>query len=157
MIQFFFILIKKKCFLDCLKYMCRELSMIVLEHQVWIMTIFERLLFLHPTVANQVLFAIFPLARISPNIRENLLLTLRKALYRKGVSKRQMAVTGFLEMLKCTKMRSQLSFRLSQHSNSMISSSSRSSLTHVCIKIILYILILFLLIFEKKNIVIFII
>lgn len=112
--------------------MCRELSMIVLEHQVWIMTILEQLLFLHPTVANQVLFAIFPLVRVSPNIRENLLLILRKALYRKGVLKRQMAVTGFIEMLKCTKMRSQLSFRLSQHSNSMISSSSRSTLTQVC-------------------------
>ncbi|KAK1122548.1 hypothetical protein K0M31_008998 [Melipona bicolor] len=121
-------------YIDCLKHMCRELSMIVLEHQVWIMTILERLLFLHPTVANQVLFAIFPLARVSPNIRENLLLILRKALYRKGVSKRQMAVTGFLEMLKCTKMRSQLSFRLSQQSNSMISASSRSTLTQVTLE-----------------------
>ncbi|XP_043519623.1 Fanconi anemia group I protein isoform X2 [Frieseomelitta varia] len=121
-------------YIDCLKYMCRELSMIVLEHQVWIMTIVERLLFLHPTVANQVLFAIFPLVRVSPNIRENLLLILRKALYRKGVSKRQMAVMGFLEMLKCTKMRSQLSFRLSQHSNSMISSSSRSTLTQATLE-----------------------
>lgn len=115
--------------------MCRELSIVVLDHQVWIITILERLLFLHPTVANQVLYAIFPLVRVSPNIRENLLLTLRKALYRKGALKRQTAVTGYLEMLKYTNMHSQLSFRLSQFNDSM-SASSRSTLTQVYIKIV---------------------
>ncbi|KOC59133.1 Fanconi anemia group I protein like protein [Habropoda laboriosa] len=122
---------------DCLKYMCRELSMIVLDHQVWIMTLLERLLFFPSIVANQVLFAIFPLMHVSSNIRENLLLTLRKALYRKGISKRQMAVTGFLEMLKYSKMHSLASFRLSQRCNSSehaISSSSRSTLTQVTLE-----------------------
>ncbi|XP_033206109.2 Fanconi anemia complementation group I isoform X1 [Bombus vancouverensis nearcticus] len=118
---------------DCLKYMCRELSIVVLDHQVWIITILERLLFLHPTVANQVLYAILPLARVSPNIRENLLLTLRKALYRKGALKRQTAVTGYLEMLKYTNVHSQLSFRLSQFNDSM-STSSRSTLTQVTLE-----------------------
>ncbi|CAL7938106.1 unnamed protein product [Xylocopa violacea] len=116
---------------ECLKYMCRELSIIVLDHQVLIMTILERLLFLPSTVATQVLNAIFPLMRVSPNIRENIILTLRKALYRKGISKRQMAVTGFLEMLKYSKMYSRNSFRLSQHSSS---SSSRSTLTQVTLE-----------------------
>lgn len=112
--------------------------MIVLDHQIWIMILLERLLFLPNAVANQVLHAIFPLMRVSPSIRENLLLTLRKALYRKGVSKRQMAVTGFLEMLKYSKMHSLDSFRLSQrHNSSFVTSSSsgsslRSTLTQVC-------------------------
>ncbi|XP_043789127.1 Fanconi anemia group I protein isoform X2 [Apis laboriosa] len=121
---------------DCLKYMCRELSMIVLEHQTMIMIILERLLLLQPIVATQVLYAIFPLIPISPNVRENLLLTLRKALYRKGTSKRQMAVTGFIEMLKYKKMHSQYNFRLSQlnsfdYANS---SNSRSTLTQVTLE-----------------------
>lgn len=126
---------KKKYFLDCLKYMCRELSMIVLEHQTMIMIILERLLLLQPIVATQVLYAIFPLIPISPNVRENLLLTLRKALYRKGTSKRQMAVTGFIEMLKYKKMHSQYNFRLSQLNSFdyTSSSNSRSTLTQVCI------------------------
>ncbi|XP_076759564.1 Fanconi anemia complementation group I [Xylocopa sonorina] len=116
---------------ECLKYMCRELSIIVLDHQVLIMTILERLLFLPSTIATQVLNAIFPLMRVSPNIRENIILTLRKALYRKGISKRQMAVTGFLEMLKYSKMYSRNSFRLSQHSSS---SSFRSTQTQVTLE-----------------------
>ncbi|XP_029045832.2 Fanconi anemia group I protein isoform X1 [Osmia bicornis bicornis] len=121
-------------YIDCLNYACRELSLIVLDHQIWIIILLERLLFLPDGVANQVLYAIFPLMRVSSNIRENLLLTLRKALYRKGVSKRQMAVTGFLEMLKYSKMHSLDSFRLSQRHNSSLqfvtssSSSSSSSL-----------------------------
>lgn len=126
---------KKKYFLDCLKYMCRELSMIVLEHQTMIMIILERLLLLQPKVATQVLYAIFPLIPISPNVRENLLLTLRKALYRKGTSKRQMAVTGFIEMLKYKKMHCQYNFRLSQLNSFEYTSSSnsKSTLTQVCV------------------------
>ncbi|KZC06011.1 Fanconi anemia group I protein like protein [Dufourea novaeangliae] len=122
---------------DCLKYACRELSVIVLDHQVWIMTLLERLLLLPTAAADQVLHAILPLMHVSPNIRENLFLTLRKALYRKGVSKRQMAVTGFLDMLKYSKMHSLGSFRLSQRSGSSayaISSSARSTLTQVTLE-----------------------
>nr|XP_034193738.1 Fanconi anemia group I protein isoform X2 [Osmia lignaria] len=130
-------------YIDCLNYACRELSVIVLDHQIWIIILLERLLFLPDAVANQVLYAIFPLMRVSSNIRENLLLTLRKALYRKGVSKRQMAVTGFLEMLKYSKMHSLDSFRLSQRhnsspfvtsSNSSSSSSLRSTLTQATLE-----------------------
>ncbi|XP_076241855.1 Fanconi anemia complementation group I [Calliopsis andreniformis] len=122
---------------DCLKYACRELSVIVLDHQIWIVTLLERLLFLPSIVASQVLYAILPLMHVSPNIRENLLLTLRKALYRKGTQKRQMAVTGFLEMLKYSKMHSLSGFRLTQRCNPSsyaISSSSRSALTQVTLE-----------------------
>nr|XP_031847431.1 Fanconi anemia group I protein homolog [Nomia melanderi] len=112
---------------DCLKYACGELSVIILDHQTWIMILLERLLFLPALVADQVLFAILPLMRISANIRENLLLTLRKALYRKGAAKRQMAVTGFLEMLKYSKMHSLSGFRLSQRCSSSMHGSSNSS------------------------------
>ncbi|XP_076651610.1 Fanconi anemia complementation group I isoform X3 [Halictus rubicundus] len=122
---------------DCLKYACRELSVIILDHQIWIMTLLERLLFLPAVVADQVLFAILPLMHVSPNIRENLLLTLRKALYRKGIAKRQMAVTGFLEMLKYSKMHSLSNFRLSQRCNTSmyaVSSSSTSTLTQVTVE-----------------------
>ncbi|XP_026674075.1 Fanconi anemia group I protein isoform X2 [Ceratina calcarata] len=118
----------------CLKYACRELSMIVLDHQALIMTILERLLFLPSTVASQVLNAMSPLMHVSANIRENILLILRKALYRKGVSKRQMAVTGFLEMLKYSKMYSRDNYRLSQHSNSSFPSNSRSMLTQATLE-----------------------
>ncbi|XP_076677421.1 Fanconi anemia complementation group I isoform X2 [Andrena cerasifolii] len=124
-------------YIDCLKYACRNLSVIVLDHQIWIVTLLERLLFLPCIVASQVLYAILPLMHVSPKIRENLLLTLRKALYRKGISKRQMAVTGFLEMLKYSKMHTLGSFRLSQRCNTSayaISSSSRSTLTQVTLE-----------------------
>ncbi|XP_054003453.1 Fanconi anemia group I protein isoform X2 [Hylaeus anthracinus] len=122
---------------DCLKYVCRELSVIVLDHQIWITTLLEQLLLLPTVVATQILYAIFPLMHVSPNIRVSLLLILRKALYRKGISKRQMAVTGFLEMLKYSKMHSLGSFRLSQRCNPnsyAVSSSSRSTLTQATLE-----------------------
>ncbi|XP_076166538.1 Fanconi anemia complementation group I isoform X2 [Ptiloglossa arizonensis] len=121
----------------CIKFICRELSVIVLDHQIWITTLLERLLFLPTTVATQILYAIFPLIHVSPNIRESLILTLRKALYRKGILKRQMAVIGFLEMLKYSKIHFSSSFRLSQRSNPAmyaISSSSRSTLTQITLE-----------------------
>ena len=44
-------------YIDCLNYACRQLSLIVLDHQIWIIILLERLLFLPDAVANQVLYA----------------------------------------------------------------------------------------------------
>ncbi|XP_001605378.1 Fanconi anemia group I protein [Nasonia vitripennis] len=89
---------------DCLSYMCRRLTMTVLEHQVWITTLLEQLLVIPGSAASQVLRAILPLMRVSGSIRDNLIMSLRKALYRKGTETRKMAVLGFLQLLKNLKL-----------------------------------------------------
>ncbi|XP_058794927.1 Fanconi anemia group I protein homolog [Phymastichus coffea] len=90
---------------DCLSYLCRRLTMTVLEHQVWITTLLEHILDIRANVAAEILRAILPLMRIFGSIRDNLIMILRKALYRQGVQTRKMAVLGFLQLLKNLKLK----------------------------------------------------
>ncbi|KAH0548377.1 Fanconi anemia group I protein [Cotesia glomerata] len=112
-------------FTECLSYMCRRTTLIVLESQVWITTLLEQLLLIPGESATQVLLATLPLIRTSTSIRDTLVLILRKALYRKGVQTRQMAITGFLQFLINLKI---TPFSLSQSSSSTANSSSSSSI-----------------------------
>ncbi|XP_008558987.1 Fanconi anemia group I protein [Microplitis demolitor] len=112
-------------FTECLSYMCRKMTLIVLDSQVWITTLLEQLLSIPGESATQVLLATLPLIRVSTSIRDTLVLILRKALYRKGVQTRQMAITGFLQFLMNLKI---TPFSLSQTSTSTTSSTSSSSM-----------------------------
>lgn len=121
-------------FSDCLAYMCSKLAMNVLDFQTYIITLLDQLLYVPGTAAVQILYAVLPLIHVSSNVKDNLMLALRKALYRKGICTRKMAVTGFLELLKMLKMNSirNLSNDYSRNSSmSTILSSSTSILTQV--------------------------
>ncbi|XP_014217237.1 Fanconi anemia group I protein homolog [Copidosoma floridanum] len=109
---------------DCLGYMCRNLTMTVIEHRVWINSLMEQLLVIPGLAAAQVLRAILPLMRISGTIRDSLIMILRKALYRKGTETRRMAVLGFLQLLKNLKLQS---LTLLSQSQSLSSSNIASS------------------------------
>ena len=117
---------------ECLSYMSRKLGMVVLSGQVWITTILEHLLAIPGEAGTQVLHAILPLMRISSTIRDNLVLILRKALYRSGTHTRQMAVIGFLQFLKNLKINGMNP--LSQSSSNSASSSSTSIFTQVTLE-----------------------
>lgn len=110
--------------LDCLEYMCRKLTMIVLDHQASISTLLDHILEIPATTATQVLRAILPLMRVSSSIRDNLIMVLRKALYRRGVQTRQMAVLGFLQLLKNLKLATLNALSQSDSSSSNAASSS---------------------------------
>ncbi|KAI4488492.1 hypothetical protein M0802_011598 [Mischocyttarus mexicanus] len=85
---------------DCLTYMCHKIAMNVLDFQTYIITLLDQLLCVPGIAAVQILYAILPLIQLSSSIKNNLILALRKALYKKGICTRKMAVTGFLELLK---------------------------------------------------------
>lgn len=111
--------------------MCRRLTMTVLEHQVWITTLLDQLLVIPGSAASQVLKAILPLMRISVMIRDNLIMSLRKALYRKGTETRQMAVLGFLQLLKNLKLTTLTALSQSDSLSSSNVASSSSLFTQV--------------------------
>jgi len=113
--------------------MCRKLTVLVLDHQDSIIMLFDQISFIPGEIAIFIVSAIFPLIRVSVSIREHLILTLRKALYRKGIFNRQMAVSGILEMLRNLKMHSLsgLAMSSSQYANSSTGASSASILTQV--------------------------
>uniref|UniRef100_A0A0C9QHI6 Fanci_0 protein n=1 Tax=Fopius arisanus TaxID=64838 RepID=A0A0C9QHI6_9HYME len=115
-------------YIEVLAYMCRKATLIVLDSQIWISTLLEQLLAIPGEAATQVLYATIPLIRTSNAIRDSLVLILRKALYRKGVETRKMAVTGFLQFLSNLKISP---FGLSQSSSSMTNASTSSIFTQV--------------------------
>ncbi|KAL7305316.1 hypothetical protein TKK_0002446 [Trichogramma kaykai] len=119
---------------DCLTYMCRKLTMTVLEHQVWINSLMEQLLVIPGSAASLVLQAILPLMRISGSIRDNLIMVLRKALYRKGVETRRMAVLGFLQLLKNLKLSSLTALSQSESLSSSNVASSSSFFTQATLE-----------------------
>ncbi|KAK0173374.1 hypothetical protein PV328_006584 [Microctonus aethiopoides] len=112
-------------YVECLSYMCRKSTLIVLDSQGWISTLLEQLLLIPGIAATQVLHATLPLMRVSTTIRDSLVLILRKALYRKGIDIRQMAVTGFLQFLSHLKIGS---LNLSQSSSSTSVSGTSGSI-----------------------------
>lgn len=123
---------------DCLTYICQKLTVLMLEHQDSIVTFLDQISFIPGEVAIFIVSAIFPLIKVSVTIREHLIITLRKTLYRKGTANRQMAVSGILEMLKNLKMHSLsgLAMSSSQYINNSSSTgtSSASILTQVTLE-----------------------
>lgn len=113
--------------------MCRKLAVLVLDHQDAIIALFDHISSIPGENGIFIVSAIFPLIQISGTLRDNLILILRKTLYRKGTANRQMAVSGILEMLKNLKMHSLngLVMSSSQSVNSSTSASSASILTQV--------------------------
>ncbi|KYQ49928.1 Fanconi anemia group I protein [Trachymyrmex zeteki] len=122
---------------DCLTYMCRKLTILVLDHQDSIIMLFDQISSIPGEIAIFIVSAIFPLVQVSVSIREHLVLTLRQALYRKGTFNRQMAVSGILEMLRNLKIHSMSSLAMSssQYANSSLTgTSSTSILTQVTLE-----------------------
>ncbi|XP_011882378.1 PREDICTED: Fanconi anemia group I protein isoform X2 [Vollenhovia emeryi] len=115
---------------DCLAYMCRKLTVLVLDHQESIIMLLDQISSIPGDRAIFIVSAIFPLIRVSISIRDHLLLTLRQALYRKGTLKRQMAVSGILEMLRNLNMHtlSGLAMSSSQYLNSSSTGASTTSI-----------------------------
>lgn len=126
-------------FADCLTYMCRKLTILVLDHQDSIIMLFDQISSIPGEIAIFIVSAIFPLVQVSVSIREHLVLTLRQALYRKGTFNRQMAVSGILEMLRNLKIHSMSSLAMSssQYANSSLTGTSSTSILTQVLLIIL--------------------
>lgn len=127
LITMFIFYTDKYLFTDCLTYMCHKLPILVLERNDSIMTLLDQISSIPGEVAIFIIPAIFPLIHASADIREYLILTLRKTLYRKGTCNRQMAVSGILEMLKNLKKHSLTSLAMSSSQYPTSSSTGASS------------------------------
>ena len=110
--------------------MCHKLTVLVLDHQESIIMLFDQISSIPGEIAIFIVSAIFPLVQVSVSIREHLVLTLRQALYRKGIFNRQMAVSGILEMLRNLKIHSMsgLAMSSSQYANSSSTGTSSTSI-----------------------------
>lgn len=117
-------------FADVLAYMCHKLAVLVLDHQDAIITLFDHISSVSGENGIFIVSAVFPLIQISIPLRDNLILILRKTLYRKGTANRQMAVSGILEMLKNLKMHclNGLVMSSSQYANSSSTGTSSASI-----------------------------
>ncbi|XP_033210804.1 Fanconi anemia group I protein isoform X2 [Belonocnema kinseyi] len=110
---------------DCLAFLCQKLTMTVLDNKILVVGLLEQLLSIPGGVAMQVLYAILPITKISNSIRDTVVLVLRKALTTRDTYTRQMAVLGFLQLLKNLKVSSLCA--LSQGNSSSTTSTSTSS------------------------------
>ncbi|KAJ8921771.1 hypothetical protein NQ315_008396 [Exocentrus adspersus] len=113
-------------YIELFYVLSRTLPLLMLENQSCIVELMESLVQIPGNVASQLLEALIPLAKVSPTIRDHLIILLRKALYSRVSETRQMAVNGFLKLLMNLKISNMAV--LSQSSNSMGSFSSGHSL-----------------------------
>ena len=112
-------------FAECLAFFCRKITMVALDRQASLIHLLRQLADLPGTAAVQILKAVIPLIRFSSSVRDELVTTLRKALYRKGTLSRQAAVVGYVQMLKDLKLTSLTSLSQSEsYSASYIASTS---------------------------------
>ncbi|KAK4882809.1 hypothetical protein RN001_006128 [Aquatica leii] len=112
-------------YIDFIRILCEKMSLIMLENQSCVIELIEYLVQVPGTTASHIFDAVLPLTKISPTIRDHLILLLRKALHSCTIETRQMAVSGFLKLIKELKISNLTA--LSQSSNS--SSSGHSLLT----------------------------
>uniref|UniRef100_A0A1Y1K0T8 Fanconi anemia group I protein n=1 Tax=Photinus pyralis TaxID=7054 RepID=A0A1Y1K0T8_PHOPY len=115
-------------YIDCIYTLSQKMPLVMLENQSSIVELLEYLVQGPGSTAKLILSAILPLIKISSTIRDHLILLLRKSLYSRVMETKQMAVAGFLKLIKNLKV-SNLAV-LSQSSSSSMS-SGHSVLTQV--------------------------
>lgn len=118
--------------------MCRRFGILVLEHEDSILTFLDQISSIPGEINIFIFIAIFPLMYVSVNIREHIILTLRKILYRKSTHNRQVAVSGILEILKSFKIHSLSGLAMnSSQSTNLCSSTTGESSTSVLTQVLL--------------------
>ncbi|CAG9823300.1 unnamed protein product [Phaedon cochleariae] len=113
-------------YIECLYIISKTLPLLMLENQSCIIELVDGLIQVPGPIANQLLEALMPLTKVSPTIRDHLIILLRKALYSRSIETRQMSVNGFLKLITHLKISNMAV--LSQSSNSVGSFISGHSL-----------------------------
>nr|CAI5817017.1 unnamed protein product [Callosobruchus analis] len=112
-------------YIECLYILSRSLPLLMLESQSCIVELMDSLMQIPGSTANQLLDALIPITKVSPSLRDHLIMLLKKALYSSSIETRQMAVAGFLKLITQLKISNMAS--LSQ-SNSVSSFSTGHSI-----------------------------
>ncbi|KAK3930604.1 Fanconi anemia group I protein [Frankliniella fusca] len=105
-------------YIKCLGQMCREMRVLVMEHQSIIITLLSFLRVIQWSVARDIVLAVLPIVLHASGVRDNLILVLRKALFSRDISTRKVAIHGFIEMLKNLRLEAGSLGHLSQGSSS---------------------------------------
>ncbi|XP_067004325.2 Fanconi anemia group I protein [Anabrus simplex] len=113
---------------DCLLKLSHTVPLLMNECQNILIGLLEQLLQLPGSVAQEIVRSLLPLMPTFPALRDALIMILRKALYRCNVETRQMAVTGFLLLLKTLDVKNLGA--ISQCSQGNSSGNSYSSQVH---------------------------
>jgi hypothetical protein len=69
------------CFADCLYHISVTVPLVLNEHRAIIIMLFEMLSQLPGSVAENVVYAMLPVVRSLPSLRDVLIMVLRKALF----------------------------------------------------------------------------
>lgn len=101
-----------------------------MENLSCVVQLMEAIIQLPINPASDLLDAIIPLTKLSPTIRDHLIILLRKALYSRSTETRQLAVTGFLKLIKNLKISNLAALSQSSSSSSSFS-SGRSMFTQI--------------------------
>ncbi|XP_056642069.1 Fanconi anemia group I protein isoform X1 [Diorhabda sublineata] len=91
-------------YIECFYILSRSMPLVMLENQSCIIELIDCLVQLQARVADQLLDALIPLVKVSPNVRDHLIIYLRKALYSRFVDTRKIAVNGYLKLIKNLKI-----------------------------------------------------
>ncbi|XP_018318528.1 Fanconi anemia group I protein [Agrilus planipennis] len=115
-------------YIDCIQILSSKMALTMLENQSCVVELMERLVQVTYPTANALLDALLPIMKLSPTMRDHLILILKKALYSRKADTRRVAVSGFLKLLKTLKISNLAA--LSQSSSSSFS-SGQSLMTQV--------------------------
>ncbi|GJQ77090.1 FANCI [Trypoxylus dichotomus] len=114
-------------YVDCFRSFALKFTYITLENKSCVLQLMDSLVSVPEYCAEAILDTVIPLTKVSPTLRDHLILLLRKALYSRSTETRYVAVRGFLKVL--TKLKIQNLTALSQINSS--SSSGHSVLTQI--------------------------
>ncbi|XP_069697907.1 Fanconi anemia group I protein [Periplaneta americana] len=87
-------------YIDCLYQMSLSVPLVLSEYRSIIINLLESLTQLPGHVAENVVYAVLPIVRVFPSLRDVLIIVLRKALFSRDIGARKMSVSGFLQLLK---------------------------------------------------------
>lgn len=91
-------------YIRCLQMISKRFGLTFLENQKCIVELIEQSIQVSGPVASEILDVILPLTKLSHTTRDNLILMLRKGLHSKCIETRQMAVVGFIKLIKNLKI-----------------------------------------------------
>ncbi|KRT83344.1 hypothetical protein AMK59_4329 [Oryctes borbonicus] len=116
-------------YIDCFRSFALKFTYIILENKSCIIELMEALITVPEHNAETILDTVIPLTKVSPTLRDHLILLLRKALYSRSTETRHVAIRGFLKVLTKLKVQNLTALTMSQINSS--SSSGHSLLTQI--------------------------
>ncbi|XKL64421.1 hypothetical protein PGB90_004507 [Kerria lacca] len=118
---------------DCLLHLCNVASITMVDNFPMVVRILEFINSMPGIVSQRIVVSVIPLVQISTNLRDSLIMYLRKALFSRNIEIRQTAVLGFLQLLKFLKLQKISTF--SQNTLTQTTFQGPSVFTQICMDV----------------------